>query len=255
MTSTLELFVLRVKRADAPAYQILNKTVRWMMTASLRVPRAVKPCGRMFYELRFYLPGAWKRLKSVLYVQPLFACRCESIGKRVQLTALPVVTGHASIYIGDDVRFSGNIAVSSGRFWDHPRLCIGDRSFLGHNVTITCNREVVIEEDVLIAGNCKISDYDGHALVAERRLANALPTADEIRPVRICRGAWIGSGALILKGVTVGEGGVVGANSVVTHDVPPHTLVVGSPARVVKKTEILSKPVCSVKSQAARAAG
>jgi galactoside O-acetyltransferase len=113
-------------------------------------------------------------------------------------------------------------------------LRIGDRTFIGHNVTIVCNREVTIDDDVLIAGDCRISDYDGHAASLEARIAKVLPTAEDIRPVHICKGAWIGSGAFILKGVTVGTGAIVGANSVVTHNVPPYSVVAGSPAEVVK---------------------
>ena len=56
---------------------------------------------------------------------------------------------------------------------------------------------------------------------------------DEVKPVRVCRYAWIGQKSFILKGVTVGEGAVVGANSVVVTDVPPYTVVMGNPARVV----------------------
>jgi len=249
MELSLELFVLRVKRAETPTFKILKRLIRRMMTASIPVPRVIKPCGRFLYELRFRLPMLWRRLKAFLYVQPLFACRCETIGKRVQLTALPVISGHTAVFVGDDVRISGSLSISSGKFCDHPTLRIGDRSFMGHNVRITCNREVVIEEDVLIAGNCKISDYDGHATSLERRLTEATPTADEIRSVRICRGAWIGGGALILKGVTVGEGAIVGANSVVTHDAPAYSVVAGSPAKIVKQNEPGNKPM--VRAQAA----
>jgi acetyltransferase-like isoleucine patch superfamily enzyme len=250
MQSILELSVLRLKRADTPAFKTLKKAAQWMMTANLPLPHIIRPCGRLLYDLRFLLPLPWRRLKSLLYVQPLFASRCESIGRRVQLVALPVVTGHTLLYVGDDVRFSGSFAVSSGRFCDHPTLRIGNRSFLGHGVTITCNHEVVIEEDVLIAGDCKISDYDGHAASLESRLKGPLPSADEIRPVRICRGAWIGAGSFILKGVIVGEGAIVGANSVVTHDVPPRAVAVGAPARVVKQTEPLRVTVAGPKSLA-----
>src|SRR5438046_10634158 len=72
----------------------------------------------------------------------------------------------------------------------------------------------------------------------EQRVAGCAPDLEDMQPVRICRGAWIGFGALILKGVTIGEGGIVGANSVVTRDVPPRCVVAGSPARVVKHTEV-----------------
>jgi len=56
-----------------------------------------------------------------------------------------------------------------------------------------------------------------------------------VRPVRIGNKTWIGFGASILKGVSVGEGAVVGANAVVTRDVPPYTVVAGNPARVVRQ--------------------
>jgi acetyltransferase-like isoleucine patch superfamily enzyme len=114
---------------------------------------------------------------------------------------------------------------------------LGADLFIGYNVTITCNREVIIEDDVLIAPDCKISDYDGHPASLEKRLANGPPAAEDIQSVKICKGAWIGSGTLILKGVTIGTGVVVGANSVVTHSVPPYCVAVGAPARVVKPAE------------------
>lgn len=235
MTLSMESAVLRLKRGDTPFFKAAQRVVHFCRTASLPVPRSFKPIGRLCYELRFYIPILWQRLKSLIYTTPLFCCRCESVGKRPQLCALPRVHGHTSLYIGDDVRFSGSFTVSSGRFRSRPTLRIGDRAFIGHNVSITCNREVVIEDDVLIAANCRISDYDGHPASMEKRMSNALPDAEDIQPVRICKGAWIGSGVFILKGVTIGAGGIVGANSVVTHDVPPYCVVAGSPARVVKQ--------------------
>jgi UDP-2-acetamido-3-amino-2,3-dideoxy-glucuronate N-acetyltransferase len=55
----------------------------------------------------------------------------------------------------------------------------------------------------------------------------------KVVPIRVCRGASIGSGAVILCGVTVGEGALVGAGAVVTHDVPPGQIVAGVPAKVI----------------------
>jgi acetyltransferase-like isoleucine patch superfamily enzyme len=234
MKYSLDFLALRVKRGDTPLFRTARRFFVFFLTANIPVPAVLKPAGRLFYELRFYVPGLWKRAKSLLYTTPVFCCRCESVGKHLQLCALPSVRGHALLYIGDDVHFSGSFAITSGRFNDHPILRIGNRAFIGHNVSITCNREVVIEDDAMIAGNCKISDYDGHPASLEKRLAHSLPAADEIVPVRICKGAWIGSDVFILKGVTIGEGAVVGASSVVTHDIPPHCVAAGSPAKVVK---------------------
>ncbi len=237
MRFSVESFVLRLRRAETPFFRAVRNVYDTCFTATIPVPHLIKPAGRVFYELRFYVPMFWNRFKSLIYTTPVFSCRCESVGKHLQLVALPHVRGHASLYIGDDVRFSGSLAITSGRFFNHPTLHIGNRAFIGHNVSITCNREVVIEDDVLIAANCRISDYDGHPASLESRISNGLPGAEDIRPVRICKGAWIGSGVLILKGVTIGTGVIVGANSVVTHDVPPYCIAAGSPARVMKDIE------------------
>jgi acetyltransferase-like isoleucine patch superfamily enzyme len=84
-------------------------------------------------------------------------------------------------------------------------------------------------------------DSDAHPRDAADRIADLPPKPEEIKPVRICRYAWIGQNAFILKGVTVGEGAVVGVNSVVVTDVPPYSVVMGNPARVVVKN--VSAPV------------
>ncbi|MCC6483663.1 MAG: hypothetical protein IT209_02355 [Armatimonadetes bacterium] len=59
----------------------------------------------------------------------------------------------------------------------------------------------------------------------------------KMAPVRICDKAWIGARAIILKGVTIGEGAVIGAGSVVTKDVPAWCVAAGNPARVIRQVE------------------
>jgi acetyltransferase-like isoleucine patch superfamily enzyme len=59
-----------------------------------------------------------------------------------------------------------------------------------------------------------------------------------MKPVKINDRVWIGFNSIILKGVTIGEGGIVGAGSVVTKDVPPYTIVAGNPARVIREIPI-----------------
>ena len=86
----------------------------------------------------------------------------------------------------------------------------------------------MIEDEVLIAANVQLIS-NNHDL-ADRRIITC-------KPVRICRKAWIGAGATILPGVTVGENAVVGAASVVTHNVESGTIVAGNPARVIKRID------------------
>jgi acetyltransferase-like isoleucine patch superfamily enzyme len=237
MASIIEVVVLKLKRADSPLFRIARKAYDWSVTANVPVPKAAKPVGRFVYDLQFVMRILWKRFKALVYIQPVFRCRCESVGKRLSLIAMPTVQGHACLSLGDDVRLSGSLGVASGRVHDQPQLRIGNRVFIGHDVQISCNQEVVIEDDVMIAGNCRISDNDGHPTQMKARIAGLPPAQEAIKPVRIGPGAWIGSGTFILKGVTIGEGSIVGASSVVTRDVPPHSVVAGSPARVVKQEE------------------
>jgi acetyltransferase-like isoleucine patch superfamily enzyme len=95
------------------------------------------------------------------------------------------------------------------------------------------NREVILEEDVIVSFDCRISDSDGHCREADLRAAGVAPKPEDIRPVRICKHAWIGNGTHIMKGVTIGEGAVIGANSVVISNIPPYSLAMGNPAEVL----------------------
>lgn len=109
---------------------------------------------------------------------------------------------------GRNIRIGRNVFINMGcKFQDQGGITISDGALIGHNVVIaTVN----------------------HPLEPSRR-GDIVPA-----PVRIGRGAWIGSNATILPGVTVGDGAVVAAASVVTRDVPAGTVVVGSPARVLR---------------------
>lgn len=85
---------------------------------------------------------------------------------------------------------------------------------------------ITIDDDVQIAANVQLIS-NNHDL-NERRVIVC-------KPIHICRRAWIGAAATILPGVTIGENSVVGAGSVVTHDVEPDTIVAGNPAKLIRR--------------------
>lgn len=121
---------------------------------------------------------------------------------------------------------------------------IGDRSFVGAS-RLVCHTGIAIGNDVIISWSVTIVDHDSHSLLWDRRrndVADWMRGAKRwddvtIAPVAIRDKVWIGFGAVILKGVTVGEGAVIGAHSVVTRDVAPYTVVAGNPARVIRQLQ------------------
>jgi acetyltransferase-like isoleucine patch superfamily enzyme len=183
--------------------------------------------------MHFLLLHVFRWVRLVFYVHPLFQSRCSSVGRNLQLEGnLPFVSGQAEIQIGDDVRIGGQVSIMAGRVFERPRLVIQNRSVIGWNTIFSLNQEIIVEEDVLISFDCRISDNDGHPRDALLRAQHEPPSPREVRPVRICRYAWIGNGTHIAKGVTIGEGAIIGANSLVLSSIPPYSIALGNPAEV-----------------------
>jgi acetyltransferase-like isoleucine patch superfamily enzyme len=126
---------------------------------------------------------------------------------------------------------------------DGARIRIGERAFIASKTQIVCAESVSIGSDVLISWGVTIVDHNSHSVRFSERSRDQIEWRDgkkdwstvKIAPVVIHDKAWIGFNAIVLKGVTIGEGAVVGAGSVVTKDVAPWTIVAGNPARTVRE--------------------
>ena len=138
-------------------------------------------------------------------------------------------------------QFSYLIREPLGRIFDEPKLILKNRVDIGHNMTFVVNKEIVIEDDVNVVSGVQFMDTDAYPRDAKDRIADLPPKPEEIKPVRICRRAWIGQDSFVLKGVTVGEGAIVGVNSVLITDVPAYSVAMANPARVAVKN--LERPV------------
>jgi acetyltransferase-like isoleucine patch superfamily enzyme len=113
-----------------------------------------------------------------------------------------------------------------------PTLYIGDGTSIGRLVQINAWRSVRIESNVLIADRVLISDADHN--FSDTDVPIKLQGDSFRGAVRLESGCWIGIGAVILPGVTVGRNAIVAANAVVTRDVPAYSIAAGVPARIVK---------------------
>jgi acetyltransferase-like isoleucine patch superfamily enzyme len=235
--SSIQHFVLKVKRAETPFFASLKRHAKVLLNFRVPVPALLIPLLQLIQFTAWVWDEMSNRLAVAFYREPLFRSRCEFVGKRFRLERLPEISGHARIRVGDDVYVSGQLAIASGRMIDNPEITIGNNVFLGHGTTLKVNRRIVIEDGVLIAQGCYLTDSDEHPLDRSARMAGEPAPLERIKPIHIGRGAWLGRGCYVLKGVTVGEGAVVGAGSVVSSDVPPFTVAVGNPAKVVRQIE------------------
>jgi len=116
-----------------------------------------------------------------------------------------------------------------------PKIVIGNRVTATAGLTLGAHEAIVIEDDVMFAANVHLSDgFHGFESADEPYKYQPI---FRIAPIVIKRGCWIGQNVVILPGVTIGELSIIGANSVVTRDVPARCIAVGSPARVIRKWE------------------
>ena len=149
--------------------------------------------------------------------------------------------------IGRDCIVAGNFVFESSE----GHVSIGNHSYIGGSTFIS-RTSITIGNNITIAWGCTIYDHDSHSLnYMDRRMdiddelcdiragINFIKNKDwgcvNSKPIVINDDVWIGMNCIILKGVTIGEGAIVGAGSVVTKDVPAWTLVAGNPAKVIKE--------------------
>ena len=109
------------------------------------------------------------------------------------------------------------------------RLEVGKNVFIGRDTQFDIDGELTIGDGTLIAPGCFITDHN-HGIKASATIWQQ-PCVQ--KNVRIGAGAWLGAKVIVLSGVTIGDGAVVAAGAVVTHDVEPLTIVAGVPARLV----------------------
>jgi len=233
MAAGLQNILTKIRRRETPFYDFLYRFAKSFDHLQMPLPSFLRPLFRGVYFLHFTIRGLiWQALRF-FYWGPIFRARCDSVGKNLMLTLLPDVRGHIRLHVGDDVHLNGFFGAAASRMFDNPTLRFGNEVHVGHMVQFAVNKEIVIEDGVKIASNCYFADTDAHPLDPERRARNEPPDPDSVKPIRICRNAWIGHGVHVLKGVTVGEGAIVAAGAVVVKDVPPFAVVAGNPARVV----------------------
>lgn len=146
------------------------------------------------------------------------------VEKDVHLRHLP----HKGWRIGDDVHLGVGVVLD---VWPTAELVLGDRVKLMHYVVVSAVESMTLEHHAQV-GECATLRDNDHDLTAGVSMSEASVTS---APTRIGADAWIARGVCVTAGSTVGDGAVVGANAVVRGAIPPGTVAVGVPARVVRE--------------------
>lgn len=141
--------------------------------------------------------------------------------------------GKANISVGKQTSFQRGVWLySCGIDGINSNLSIGSNCVFGYNNHITCVRSVIINDFVLTANNVYISDnLHGYDDIEKPIIEQQVKFK---APVSIGEGSWLGENVCVI-GASVGKNCVIGANSVVTHNIPDYSVAVGSPAVVIKK--------------------
>jgi acetyltransferase-like isoleucine patch superfamily enzyme len=204
---------------------------------SLRPVGPVGPLYRAAGEASFWARELYWWGHRSLVATPLFLARCARYGDDIAVDRVPFIDGDLRLELGSNIRISGHIGMTA-RWGGTPTIVIGDGVFIGHSTTFTVASRIEIGKYVSISSGCHISDTEGHAHYdPQRPIWEVAAGADDVKPVVIEDGVQIAKHCMILKGVTIGARSVVGAGTVIRSDIPPDSIVMGNPARVLKRAE------------------
>ena len=231
-------WMARLRRGEGPFWSRLKGTARAVLSFHLPVNAATRPLFGFLYRFHVTARETWIWFRRFFWNEPLFRSQCAAVGSQLWMEELPYLTGSGRIVVGNRVRLSGKSSIAFGRPQKAtPEFMIGDDSFIGHACAFSISSSIRIGRHCLLAGGVQVFDMDGHPLDAESRRAGEPTPPEGTAPVVIEDDVWIGTQAIILKGVTIGSRSVVAAGAVVSRDVPPDVVVAGNPARVVKRLD------------------
>ncbi len=173
------------------------------------------------------LPEIWNNVWAVLRARWYF--RHSTLGKKVRIWGKPAIQNEGEMIISDRVRLTSTIATTQLAVGKGGRLEIGEGTFINYGCSIAATKLVQIGADCSIGTHVIMMDNDFHRMEPERRFEQP-----ESFPIILEDNVWLGGRVIVLRGVTIGKDSVIGIGSIVTKDIPPRSLAVGVPARVIK---------------------
>ncbi len=177
-------------------------------------------------------------IKSIFYTG-FISRRFKFFGKSIIKSPFKKLLGAKYISIGDNVTIHDSVVLTA---WDNylgkkfnPEIDIGNGSSIGGECHISSINKIIIGKNVLLGRKITLVD-NSHGLltIEDLKLKPAGRDLVSIGPIIVNKNVWIGDKVTVLGGVTIGENSIIGAHAVVTKDVPPNSVIVGIPGRVIK---------------------
>ena len=188
-------------------------------------------------KLSEFVQKGFRRIKKMRFIQRFEHFELSSGFGTDGAGKSCTVVGAKHISVGGDSAFGPGCEVIAldSHFGQKlsPRLSIGKHVRATARCRITCAGTIEIEDDVLMAPDVFITDHS-HGMNPDTQGGYSKQPLI-VKSVHIGEGVWLGQRVCVLPGVTIGEHSIIGANSVVTHDIPAYSIAVGTPARVVKR--------------------
>ncbi|WP_413111331.1 acyltransferase [Thaumasiovibrio sp. DFM-14] len=172
------------------------------------------------------------------YYTPLFLSQIKAKPKQLYLySGMPLLCGKLQIQLGEGCRISGITTFSGRSSSTNPQLIIGNNVGISWQTTIAVGNKVILDDNVRLAGKVFIAGYPGHPIDPARRANGDPDDENQVGDVHLERNVWVGTGATLMGGVSIGENSIVAAGSVVTRSMPANVLIGGNPAIVIKQLE------------------
>ena len=199
-----------------------NKLIRWLRTKRLTKQNLMvyKPC--MYYVHRRANIRIEKNLNFNIQWDQERILRNKLVGSLYVADGAALNANAFTVYAGSRITINKGATLTLGS------------GYMNYGCVVECFHSITIGHNVAISEHVVIRDSDNHKVIKLSDKDEKIIESEVTSPIVIEDHVWIGMGATILKGVTIGNGSIVAAGSLVNKNVPPHSLVAGIPAKVVK---------------------
>jgi len=232
ITNTVNKSKNWLKSHPNPTYRQLFIILKNIRSSNLPTPALY---NSICLSILSCLSTSYNELARLFVYTPAFKGKVIACGKQLFLYGgLPYVSGPLSISIGDHCRLSGQTTFSGRTASHHPSLIIGHNVGIGWQTTIAVGNQVIIEDNVRIAGRSFLFGYSGHPINAKDRALGKADLESQVGNIHLKKDVWLGSNVTVCSGVTIGEGTIVATGSIVTKSLPDFVLAAGNPATVIR---------------------